>query len=101
MDHGNGEIAILLVDDNERGIEKFSVEFRVSNKLNSTLDVEHILDTLAQRASRVVNNGGGFAGLWAADGMVAHKHQKKMEKRSTMGIPGNLVKGFLGEGTTL
>ena len=77
MDHGNGEIAILLVDDNERGIEKFSVEFRVSNKLNSTLDVEHILDTLAQRASRVVNNGGGFAGLWAADGMVAHKHQKK------------------------
>ena len=48
--------------------------FRVSNKKNSTLDVELILDTLAQEAIQMVNGESGCAGLRTAEGMVIHKY---------------------------
>jgi GAF domain-containing protein len=37
--------------------------FRISNKLNATLEVSTILDELAQEAIRIVNGESGFAGL--------------------------------------
>ncbi len=47
--------------------------FRISNKLNATLEVGIILDELAQEAIRIVNGESGFAGLHTADGMTVHK----------------------------
>ncbi len=46
--------------------------FRVSNELNATLDVELILDTLAQEAIQIVNGESGFAGLRTPEGMRVH-----------------------------
>jgi PAS domain S-box-containing protein len=48
--------------------------FRISNKLNATLDVNTILDELAQEAIRIVNGESGFAGLRTAAGMSVHKY---------------------------
>lgn len=48
--------------------------FRISNKLNATLDVGTILDVLAQEAIRIVNGESGFAGLRTADGMTVRKY---------------------------
>jgi GAF domain-containing protein len=48
--------------------------FRISNKLNATLDVETILDELAQEAIRIVNGESGFAGLRTAGGMTVRKY---------------------------
>jgi signal transduction histidine kinase len=48
--------------------------FRFSNKLNATLDVELILDTLAQEAIQIVNGESGFAGLRMAEGMTVQKY---------------------------
>ena len=50
--------------------------FRISKKLNTTLDVETILDELAQEAIRLVNGESGFAGLRTADGMSVRKYFK-------------------------
>jgi signal transduction histidine kinase len=49
-------------------------QFRISNKLNATLDVDNILDALAQEAIRIVNGESGFAGLRTADGMSVRKY---------------------------
>ena len=48
--------------------------FRISNKLNATLEVDTILDELAQEAIRIVNGESGFAGLRTADGMTVRKY---------------------------
>ncbi len=48
--------------------------FRVSNKLNATLDVELILDTLAKEAIQIVNGESGFAGLRTPEGMTVHRY---------------------------
>lgn len=48
--------------------------FRLSNKLNVTLDVDLILDMLAQEAIQIVNGESGFAGLRTADGMTVKKY---------------------------
>ncbi len=48
--------------------------FRLSNKLNATMDVEVILDTLAQEAIQMVNGESGFAGLRTAEGMTVHRY---------------------------
>ena len=47
--------------------------FRISNKLNATLDLDNILDELAQEAIRIVDGEEGFAGLRTEDGMTVHK----------------------------
>ena len=47
--------------------EMIQTLFRISNKLNATLDVETILDVLAQEAIRIVNGESGFAGLRTAE----------------------------------
>jgi PAS domain S-box-containing protein len=48
--------------------------FRITQKLNATLDVGTILDELAQEAIRIVNGESGFAGLRTADGMTVRKY---------------------------
>ncbi len=48
--------------------------FRISKKLNATLEVETILDDLAQEAIQIVNGESGFAGLRTADGMTVRKY---------------------------
>jgi len=48
--------------------------FRISKKLNATLDVDTILDELAQEAIRIVDGESGFAGLCTADGMTVRKY---------------------------
>jgi len=48
--------------------------FRISKKLNATLDVDVILDELAQEAIHIVNGESGFAGLRTAEGMTMHKY---------------------------
>ncbi len=54
--------------------EMIQTLFRVSNKLNATLDVDQILDTLAQEAIQIVNGESGFAGLRTEEGMTVHKY---------------------------
>ena len=51
--------------------------FRISKKLNATLDVATILDELAQEAIRIVNGESGFAGLCTAEGMSVRKYFRK------------------------
>jgi PAS domain S-box-containing protein len=51
--------------------------FRISKKLNATLEVGAILDELAQEAIRIVNGESGFAGLCTTDGMTARKYFQK------------------------
>ena len=48
--------------------------FRISNKLNATLEVSTILDELAQEAIRIVNGESGFAGLRTPAGMTVRKY---------------------------
>jgi PAS domain S-box-containing protein len=48
--------------------------FRISKDLNATLDVDTILDELAQEAIHIVNGESGFAGLRTADGMAVRKY---------------------------
>ncbi len=48
--------------------------FRISKKLNATLDVDTILEELAQEAISIVNGESGFAGLRTADGMSLRKY---------------------------
>lgn len=48
--------------------------FRISKKLNAALDVETILDELAQAAIRIVNGESGFAGLRTSGGMTVSKY---------------------------
>src|SRR5512133_1435359 len=51
--------------------------FRISNKLNATLEVRTILDELAQEAIRIVNGESGFAGLRTAEGMTVRKYFRR------------------------
>ncbi|NJD57849.1 MAG: GAF domain-containing protein, partial [Anaerolineae bacterium] len=48
--------------------------FRISSKLNATLDVDVILDALAQEAIQMVGGESGFAGLRTSDGMRVKKY---------------------------
>lgn len=81
--------------------------FRVSNKLNATLDVDMILDTLALEAIQMVDGESGFAGLRIPDGM---KVEKYFQDRAAIpfehtwkpgeGIPGWVLKFKVPYGTS-
>jgi PAS domain S-box-containing protein len=64
-------VAVAQLQQSEATIQTL---FRISNKLNATLDVETILDELAQAAIQIVNGESGFAGLRTADGMTVRKY---------------------------
>jgi signal transduction histidine kinase len=63
--------AVVQLQQSEATIQTL---FRISKKLNATLEVDTILDELAQEAIRLVNGESGFAGLRTADGMTVRKY---------------------------
>jgi PAS domain S-box-containing protein len=63
-----------LIAQLEKSETMIQTLFRISNKLNSTLDVDNILDELAQEAIKIVNGESGFAGLRTAEGMTVRKY---------------------------
>lgn len=63
--------AIVQLKQSEATIQAL---FRISNKLNATLEVSTILDELAQEAIRIVNGESGFAGLCTLEGMTVRKY---------------------------
>ena len=81
--------------------------FRVSNKLNATLDVTTILDTLAKEAIKMVDGGSGFAGLSTANGMSVQNYFQDGEVipfehtwKVGEGIPGWVLKYKVPYGTS-
>ena len=81
--------------------------FHISNKLNATLEVDTILDELAQEAIQIVSGESGFAGLRTTDGMsvwkyfqrgnvILFKHTWPLEQ----GIPGWVLKHKIPYGTS-
>jgi len=73
--------------------------YRISNQLNSTLNIENILNQLAQEAIRMVGGENGFAGLAADQGMTVQRffHQGKVEPfehfwATGQGVPGWVLK---------
>jgi len=58
----------------ERSEAMIQTLFRISKELNATLEVDTILDELAQSAIQIVNGESGFAGLRTADGMTVRKY---------------------------
>ena len=81
--------------------------FRISNKLNSTLAIDTILDDLAQEAIRIVNGDSGFAGLRTADGMTVRKYFRQGEAMPFdytwplgYGIPGWVLEHKVPYGTS-
>jgi PAS domain S-box-containing protein len=80
--------------------------FRISNKLNSTLDVDNILDELAQEAIQLVNGESGFAGLRTPKGMNVKRYFDNGEAipfehtwHPGEGIPGWVLKYKVPYGT--
>ncbi len=81
--------------------------FRISNKLNATLEVNTILDELAKEAIQIVNGSSGFAGLRTADGMAVRKyfhHGEVIPFEYTwspgQGIPGWVLENKVPYGTS-
>jgi PAS domain S-box-containing protein len=81
--------------------------FRISNELNATLEVDTILDELAQEAIRIVNGESGFAGLRTAAGMTVRKYFRQgvaipFEHTWPLGhgIPGWVLKHKVPYGTS-
>ncbi|MFZ0534904.1 MAG: GAF domain-containing protein [Anaerolineales bacterium] len=87
--------------------EMIQTLFRISKKLNATLDVETILDELAQEAIRIVSGESGFAGLRTNDGMTVRKYFRQgvaipFEHTWPLGsgIPGWVLKNKVPYGTS-
>lgn len=52
---------------------------RISEKLNSTLDVDRLMDALVQEVIKLIDAESGCAGLRTAEGMVCHKYFQKSQ----------------------
>jgi PAS domain S-box-containing protein len=81
--------------------------FRISNRLNATLDVDVILDELAQEAIRFVDGESGFAGLRTAAGMTIRKYFRQGQAMAFeyvwpagQGIPGWVLQHKAPYGTS-
>jgi len=46
----------------------------IGAKLNSTLDIDSLLNVLVQETIQLVDAEGGLSGLWTADGMVCRRY---------------------------
>jgi PAS domain S-box-containing protein len=68
-----GGIAIDITD-RKRAEETVSALLRISKRLNSTLDVDELLDILVQEVIDLVGTEGGAAGLMSPEGMVAKRY---------------------------
>jgi PAS domain S-box-containing protein len=47
---------------------------RISERLNSSFDLDALLDNLAREAVQLVGADSGLAGLWTPEGMVCHRY---------------------------
>jgi PAS domain S-box-containing protein len=81
--------------------------FRISKELNTTLEVNTILDALAQEAIQIVDGESGFAGLRTTEGMTVRKyflrgvpHPFEYTWPSGKGIPGWVLKNKVPYGTS-
>jgi signal transduction histidine kinase len=81
--------------------------FRISSKLNATLDVDVILDALALEAIQMVGGESGFAGLRTSDGMRIKKYFQQGQEipfdhtwAPGEGIPGWVLKYKVPYGTS-
>jgi PAS domain S-box-containing protein len=64
----------LDVTDRRRAEETVRLLLRTSTRLNSTLDLDELLDILVQEAIGLVSAESGLAGLATPDGMVCHRY---------------------------
>jgi PAS domain S-box-containing protein len=71
---------------------------RISERLNSTLEVDTLLDVLVGEAIQIVDAESGVSGLYTPQGMVCHKYLHKGEFvslencwRPMQGLPGYLI----------
>jgi signal transduction histidine kinase len=81
--------------------------FRISKKLNATLEVDVILDELAKEAIRFVDGESGFAGLRTAEGMTIRKYFRQSQAipfeyvwPAGEGIPGWVLQHKVPYGTS-
>jgi len=72
---------------------------RISEKLNSTLDVDLIMDILTEEAIKFINAESGFSGLRTTEGMMCKKIYNKGEVEifeyfwtPGIGIPGKSLR---------
>lgn len=110
LEHCVGEGSVELQEtlvQLEQSEEMLQTLFRISNKLNATLDINVILDTLAQEAIQIVNGESGFAGLRTSEGMSVQKYfQQSVEIpfehtwAPGEGIPGWVLKYKVPYGTS-
>jgi PAS domain S-box-containing protein len=96
-----------VVDQLKQSEAMIQTLFRISNKLNATLEVETILDVLAQEAIRIVNGESGFAGLRIGNEMTVRKYYRQGEVipfeftwQMGQGIPGWVLKNKIPYGTS-
>ncbi|HUC96933.1 MAG TPA: ATP-binding protein, partial [Candidatus Polarisedimenticolaceae bacterium] len=71
---------------------------RISERLNSTLDVDTLLDVLVAEAIRIVDGESGVSGLYTPEGMVCHKYLHQGQPvpldhcwRPSEGLPGYII----------
>jgi signal transduction histidine kinase/ActR/RegA family two-component response regulator len=65
------------ITDRLRAEETIRLLLRISEKLNSTLDVEKLLDLLVTEAVRLVDAESGVSGLGGPEGMVCQRYFQK------------------------
>ncbi len=63
--------AVAQLEQSEAMIQTL---FRISKKLNATLDIDTLMDELAREAIEIVCGESGFAGLRTAEGMTVRKY---------------------------
>jgi signal transduction histidine kinase/CheY-like chemotaxis protein len=70
----------------------------ISERLNSTLDVDTLLDVLVGEAIRIVDGESGVSGLYTPQGMVCRKYLQKGKPvpfdyywRPSEGLPGHII----------
>jgi PAS domain S-box-containing protein len=68
---------IMDISGRRQAEETIRTLLRVSKRLNSTLDVDELLDILVQEAITLVGAESGVAGLYTPQGMVCHRYFQK------------------------
>jgi PAS domain S-box-containing protein len=71
----DGWVAVVLdIDERKRTEQTVRTLLRISERLNSTLDVDELLGILVEEAIHLVGAESGVAGLHMTEGMVCHKY---------------------------
>ncbi len=96
-----------VITELERSETTIKTLFRITNELNTTLEVSTILDDLAIEAIRIVHGESGFAGLRTTEGMSVRKYYRQgvaipfvYSWPSGEGIPGWVLEHKIPYGTS-